>query len=111
MLRADQPATWLLNSCQPWVVKLLSDSPVRRAGFSRLDDVDAGFVLNNCGGFVAPGRLRLVGMWRSWDRSTHGRESLYPPVWGLSSLRPGIIRFQVNIENLGEGCLRPWPAK
>ena len=25
-----------------------------------------------------------------------------PPVWGLSSLRPGITRFQVNMENLGE---------
>ena len=60
-----------------------------------------------------PGRLRyrLIGMWSFLDHGTHERESLYPPVWGLSSLRPGIIRFQVNIENLGEGCLRPWPAK
>src|ERR1700678_3746265 len=29
MLRAGQPATYLLNSCQLWVVKLLSDPPVR----------------------------------------------------------------------------------
>jgi hypothetical protein len=47
-------------------------------------------------------------MWSSWDRSTHGRESLYPPVWGLSSLRPGITRFQVNLRVL---VVRRWEGQ
>jgi hypothetical protein len=75
----------LYNSCQSWVVKLLSDPAVRRAESSRLDGIPM-CVEKVQGLYLLPALKRKYQnfpylpirqlRWSSWDRSTHGRESL-----------------------------------
>jgi hypothetical protein len=62
------------------------------------------------GSWRPAGSLRLIGMCVP-GIAARLDESPFTPRFGDSRLQPGITRFQVNIENLGEGCLRPWPAK